>query len=107
MQGNTLGVIIMVGSAGTSAQEQLVLAAQRASSLDLIGILRTQGVERIIVAAPSTEWLPNDLDVIRDDDNNDERFHFGERLASLIERYGIEPVLYFGGGSAPLIDDSV
>src|SRR5215813_6312134 len=94
-------------SAGESPQEQLVLAAQRASTLDLISILRAQGVERIVVAAPTTDWLPGDLNVIRDDYAQDERFHFGQRLAALIERYGTEPLMYFGGGSAPLVDESV
>ncbi|MEP7286574.1 MAG: hypothetical protein ABI947_12500 [Chloroflexota bacterium] len=102
-----IGAVIMVGSAGESPQEQLVLAAQRASAIDLIGTLRGQGVERIIVAAPTTDWLPTDLDVIRDEDVQDERFHFGQRLATLIERYEMEPLLYFGGGSAPLVDEAV
>jgi hypothetical protein len=102
-----IGAVIMVGSAGESPQEQLVLAAQRASAIDLIDTLRGQGVGRIIVAAPTTDWLPGDLDVIRDNDAQDERFHFGQRLATLIERYGMEPMMYFGGGSAPLVDASV
>ena len=102
-----ISAVIMVGSAGESPQEQLVLAAQRASTLDLISMLRGQGVERIVVAAPTTDWLPGDLDVIRDDDAQDERFHFGQRLAALIVRYGTEPLMYFGGGSAPLVDESV
>ncbi len=102
-----IGVVIMVGSAGESPQEQMVLAAQRASTLDLIATLRSQGVGPIIVAAPTTDWLPGDVDVIRDDDAQDERFHFGQRLAALIERYDLSPMMYFGGGSAPLIDASV
>src|SRR5258708_2989744 len=107
MQGYELGAVIMVGSAGESPQEQLMLAAQRASALDLVHTLRSQGINRIIIAAPTTEWLPADLDVIRDNDPVSERFHFGDRLARLIEAYHIEPLLYFGGGSAPLVDDSL
>ncbi len=107
MQQGQLSAVIMVGSAGQSTQEQLVLAAQRASAIDLIATLHSQGVERIVVAAPSTDWLPEDVDVIRDDDATDQAFHFGERLAALIERYRLEPVMYFGGGSAPLIDHAV
>src|SRR4051812_34184555 len=107
MQELEIGAVIMVGSGGTSPQEQLVLAAQRASTLDLIGTLHSQGVQRIVVAAPTLEWLPTNLGVIIDEDQQDERFHFGQRLAALIERYGLEPVMYFGGGSAPLVDASV
>jgi hypothetical protein len=102
--GAAIGAVIMVGGAGSSPQEQLVLAAQRASTLDLITMLRHQGIDRIVVAAPTTNWLPGDLDVIRVDDPPDEAFHFGRRLAALIETYAVEPVLYFGGGSAPLVD---
>ena len=107
MRQRELGAVIMVGGAGDSPQEQLVLAAQQACAIDLIGTLRDQGVGRIVVAAPTTDWLPDDLDVIRDEDRQDEAFHFGQRLGALVEQYGLEPVLYFGGGSAPLIDGSV
>src|SRR5258708_33262735 len=102
-----IGAVIMVGRAGESPQEQLVLAAQRASAIDLIETLRGQGGGGVIGAAPTTDWPPGDFDVIRDDDAQDERFHFGQRLAALIERYGMEPIMYFGGGSAPLVDASV
>ena len=102
-----ISAVIMVGGAGESPQEQLVLAAQRASAIDLIGTLHSQGVGRIVVAAPSVDWLPGSLDVLRDEDPQGERFHFGQRLAALIERYGLEPVMYFGGGSAPLLDNTV
>lgn len=102
-----IGAVIMLGEGGPTPQEQLVLAAQRASTLDLIRLLNEQGVSKIVVAAPNTTWLPASLHVIRDDDPSDQPFHFGERLAGLIERYDLAPVLYFGGGSAPLIDGSV
>ncbi len=100
----SLGAVLMVGHGGQSAQEQLVLQAQRAATLDLIDLLQGQGVERIIVAAPSTEWLPSTLNIIRAEDPPGERFHFGARLAGLVEDYGLEPLIYFGGGSAPLVD---
>lgn len=102
-----IGAIIMVGSAGKSPQEQLVLAAQRASAIDLIYVLRGHGIGTIVVAAPTTDWLPIDLDVIRDNDRQSEPFHFGLRLAALIEHYGMDTVMYFGGGSAPLVNSSV
>ena len=107
MQGYEIGAVIMVGSAGESPQEQLMLAAQRASTVDLVNTLRNQGIGRIIVAAPTTDWLPANLEVLRDNDPVEERFHFGQRLAGLIETYRVEPLLYFGGGSAPLVDDTL
>jgi hypothetical protein len=45
--------------------------------------------------------------VIRNQDEPDRPFHFGERLVDLISRYQLQPVLYFGGGSAPLLDGSL
>src|SRR4051794_2457537 len=107
MQQGEMSAVIMVGDAGGSPQEQLVLAAQRASTIDLIYTLKSQGVTRIVVAAPVLDWLPPELDVIADQDLREEHFHFGQRLASLTERYGLEPVMYFGGGGAPLIDSMV
>lgn len=105
---DTIGAVIMVGGAGDSPQEQLVLAAQQASTLDLIALFQERGVSPIVVAAPTTDWLPSDLDVIRDVDSEREPFHFGNRLANLIERYTPDgAVLYFGGGSAPLLDGAV
>jgi hypothetical protein len=103
-----IGAIIMVGGAGDSPQEQLVLAAQHAGALDLIALLQRHAVTPIVVATPNTDWLPVDLDVIRDLDSISEPFHFGQRLAALIERYTPNSaVLYFGGGSAPLMDGAV
>jgi len=102
-----LGAVIMVGGAGVTPQERLMLAAQRASTLDLVAVLRAQGLERIIIASPETDWLNDDAVVISDTDPFDTTFHFGERLADLIVTHEIDPVLYFGGGSAPLVDASV
>ena len=102
-----IGAVIMLGAGGNSPQERYVLAAQRASTLDLVQVLREQGISKIVIAAPSTDWLPAGLDVIGDNDDPDQPFHFGQRLTGLIEKYALEPVLYFGGGSAPLVDSSV
>jgi hypothetical protein len=102
-----IGAVIMLGAGGRTPQEQLVAAAQRASTIDLVHVLREQGISKIVIAAPTTDWLPPDVDVIKDVDSPDQPFHFGQRLSGLIEQYAMEPVLYFGGGSAPLVDNSV
>ncbi|MBX3081668.1 MAG: hypothetical protein KF716_08520 [Anaerolineae bacterium] len=102
-----IGAVIMIGAGGNTPQEQFVAAAQRASTIDLVNVLREQGISKIVIAAPTTEWIPTGLEVISDADPTDQPFHFGQRLSGLIEKYEIEPVLYFGGGSAPLIDSSV
>lgn len=104
MNTQNVSAVIMVGGGGPSPQEQLVLEAQRASTLDLIATLQKHDVAPIVVAAPSTEWLPGDVDAIYDQDSPDNPFHFGQRLAELVYRYDLSPTMYFGGGSAPLLD---
>jgi hypothetical protein len=99
-----IGAIFTIRGTSNSPAEQHILNAHRANALDVIRILRGQGIESVIVAAPETDWLPDDLPVIRDDDAPDQSFHFGERLARLIEQHPTQALLHFGGGSAPLID---
>ncbi len=103
----SVSAVIMVGSAGNSPPEQLVLQAQRACALDLIALLEAQEVTPIIVAAPTVDWLPETCAVIRDQDDPDTPFHFGRRLAELITRYELSPTMYFGGGSAPLLNSGM
>lgn len=102
MQIASIGAVILVGPGRQSAQERLVDRAVRASVLDLLDTLQAHGVYPIVVAGPDLGWLPEDAPVIRDVDT--EEFHFGRRLAGLIEAYKLSPVLYFGAGSAPLLE---
>ncbi len=103
----SLGAVIMLGAGGESPQEQLVSAAQRANTRDLVDLLRAHNVERIVLAAPHTDWLADDESLIRADDLPDAPFHFGQRLAALIDSYRYDPALYFGGGSTPLLDSTL
>lgn len=102
-----LGAVIMLGAGGSTPQEQLVRDAQRANVRDLLHLLRTNSVERIVLAAPQTDWLSDDRDLIRADDLPNAPFHFGQRLAALISAYRYDPALYFGGGSTPLLDSAL
>jgi hypothetical protein len=101
-----INAVIMVGGGGNTPQERLMVAAQQAAVLDLTELLKQHGVDQIIIAAPTTGWIPPDLAVLADSDPPDRPFHFGERLATLLERYPARSTLYFGGGSAPLIDQA-
>lgn len=101
------GAVIMVGNAGPTAAEQLMQAAHQASTRDLIAQLQRFEVHPIIVAAPKLDWLANVPGIICDEDPHNTPFHFGDRLAGLIERHHLTHVLYFGGGSAPLMDDNI
>lgn len=99
--------VIMVGGGGAQPLEVLLGRAQQAAALDLIGQFQRMGVGRIMLAAPRVDWLPPGLAVEVDQDDGAEPFHFGQRLADIIEREALETVLYFGGGSAPLLDDGL
>jgi hypothetical protein len=101
MKLETIGAVILIGPGGDSRQERLVHRAIQASVLDLLDVLSTQGIRPVILAGPDLGWLPGTLPVIRDMDQTP--FHFGERLAGLIERYDLSPVIYFGAGSTPLL----
>ncbi len=101
MLAETVSAIIMIGAKGSTPQEQTVERALRASVLDLLDMLVAQDVRPVIVAGRDLDWLPRATGVVRDVDRGP--FHFGERLAGLIERHDLARVLYFGAGSAPLL----
>ncbi|MBI5960989.1 MAG: hypothetical protein HY866_19780 [Chloroflexi bacterium] len=105
MQLETVGAVIMIGPGGSIRQEQLVHRAVQAAALDLVHTLQTQGIHPIVLAGPDLSWLPDSLPVIRDVDSGP--FHFGQRLAGLVEKYNLSPVMYFGAGSAPLVDSQI
>jgi len=102
----TVGAIILIGAGGESRPEQLVYQAAQASVLDLLDVLHAQGIRPVIVAGPDLTWLPDNVSVVQDVDRA-EPFHFGRRLAGLIEENALSPVMYFGAGSAPLLDQDM
>jgi hypothetical protein len=79
--------------------------AHRAAAQDLLEVLtQLESIDRAILATDNPSWAARlaDLPVELDVDPPGARFHFGRRLAELIEHYEAERVLYTGGGSAPL-----
>jgi hypothetical protein len=105
MRLETVGAVIMIGAGGQTPQEQLFHQAVQAATLDLLDILYAQGVQPIVLAGPDLAWVPENLDVVRDLDQDS--FHFGQRLAALIEQYHLSPVMYFGAGSTPLLSQDL
>lgn len=97
----TVSAVILVGPGGLSPQELLVQTAIQAAVLDLLDVLNAEGIRPVVVAGPDLSWLPVLPNVIQDVDRGE--FHFGERLAGIIEHYDLSPVVYFGAGSAPLL----
>jgi hypothetical protein len=97
---------VFVGGWGESEPERALQEAHQAAAHDLITALATTGLLGRAIVATDNEWEGDwgDLPVEVDRDDSEPRFHFGRRLAGLIERYGGEYVLYAGGGSAPLLD---
>jgi hypothetical protein len=100
-------LLLLVGGWGAGDLERALDGAHRAAARDLLEALTGAGaVARAVVATDDPEWAATlaDLPVEVDLDAPDEPFHFGRRLAGLIERYGARRVLYSGGGSAPLLE---
>ena len=107
-------LIVFVGRSGPSPVERAVASIRQAAALDLVSL--AQACDRIgrvvaVVAdgtiadrlrgtsreSPATTPVHVDLDAAA------EPFHFGRRLASVIERFSIRHALYFGAGAAPLL----
>jgi hypothetical protein len=94
---------IFLGGLGDTRVEQLVAAARRAATLDTIeGALSSAAFGRAILATDDPTGIPDIPNLEVDLDHGP--FHFGARLAGLIERRALERVLYLGGGSLPLLD---
>ena len=105
---NLVTLLLTVGGWGQSDVERALDGAHRAAARDLVErLLHTGMVGRAVVATDDPAWgetlagLPVEVDL----DPAGEPFHFGRRLAGLIERYDARCVLYSGGASAPLMSD--
>lgn len=99
-------LLLMVGGWGKSKIERSMAEAHRAAARDLLDtLLKTELIDRAVVATDDPTWqdLGARLPVEADIDPPGEPFHFGRRLAGLIERYGVQRALYSGGASAPLL----
>ncbi len=99
-------LILLVGGWGEGAVEQALSGAHRAAARDLLEqLLSTELIGRAVVATDDPVWGESlaDLPVEVDLDSTGSPFHFGRRLAGLIERYDARRVIYSGGASAPLM----
>ncbi|MBN1814666.1 MAG: hypothetical protein JXA14_22695 [Anaerolineae bacterium] len=101
-------LLLLVGGWGKSKVEEALAGAHRAAARDLLNTLLDTGlIDRAVVATDdASAWRDTlaDIPVEIDADPPGEPFHFGRRLAGLIERHDAQRVLYSGGASAPLMD---
>ena len=111
----TTTVLIFLGGEGPGEVEQWVAGGRAAAMRDAVRLTAAlPGVSRValVVAAPERE-LPGpvsdrpDLPVVWDFDPPGESFHFGRRLAALMERYASDAFVYLGAGSLPLLPPDV
>jgi hypothetical protein len=103
-------LLLLVGGWGKSGVEKALAGAHRAAARDLLNTLLDTGLigQAVIATDDASAWrdtlahLPVEIDV----DLPEAPFHFGQRLAGLIEQHDAQCVLYSGGASAPLMDSS-
>jgi len=96
-------LVSFVGGLGGSPVEEMSAAARRAATLDSLERALSTGAFAYAVlvadAADGLEALPPGVRL----DVDPGPFHFGRRLAEVIERLGLRSVVYFSGGSVPLL----
>ena len=109
MSVETLPLLIMTGVSEGSEPERMVSRTRQAVTQDLVERALTVPSLRPVVIATNSPVLAQRLaqyPVRVDLDPPDEPFHFGRRLAGLIDRYGMERCFYMGGGAGPLMTAS-
>jgi 2-phospho-L-lactate guanylyltransferase (CobY/MobA/RfbA family) len=96
-------LVAFVGGLGGSPVEEMTAAGRRAATLDNLERALSTGAFAFAVvvadAADGLEALPPGVRL----DVDPGPFHFGRRLASVIEQLGLRSVVYFSGGSVPLL----
>ena len=96
-------LVSFVGGLGGSPVEEMTATARRAATLDSLERALSTGAFAYAVlvadAADGLEALPAGVRL----DLDHGPFHFGRRLAGVIERLGLRSVVYFSGGSVPLL----
>lgn len=99
-------LLMLVGGWGQSEVESALRRIHQAAARDLLDILLPNScLEQAVVATDDAAWAEalRATPVTVEVDQPGEPFHFGRRLAGLIERHQAACVLYVGGASAPLI----
>lgn len=102
----SITVVLFIGAEGPSAHEQWVGGGRLAAVQDALNLLQgLPNLGRLIVATPERQ-LQEQLahwPVTWDFDSPSPPFHFGQRLAGLLETSAAETFFYWGAGSLPLL----
>ncbi|MBI4772493.1 MAG: hypothetical protein HY784_19190 [Chloroflexi bacterium] len=106
---HSLTALLFLGAEGPGPLEAQVAAVRAAAAVDAVHTLAgLEPVERVILVTSERGWAEQrpDLPVTWDFDPPGLRFHFGQRLADVIQRHRPDRVLYLGAGSLPLLPAS-
>ncbi|MFC2029620.1 hypothetical protein ACFLWA_02710 [Chloroflexota bacterium] len=106
MTQDRLPLLIMTGSSEGSEPERMVSLTRQAITLDLVERALTVDSLGPVIVSTNSASLAQELKrypVRVEPDTPGEVFQFGQKLESLIARYGMERCLYMGGGAAPLL----
>jgi CTP:molybdopterin cytidylyltransferase MocA len=96
----------MVGAAiAPGPAVRLVQSARQEAARDTLEAAEATGLfDQLIVVTNDPFWACNlSVECVVDLDDTRHPFHFGRRLASVIEHYQLTHVLYMGAGAAPLL----
>lgn len=102
----SITALLFIGDEGPGPHEQWVAGGRLAAAQDALAILQTlPQIDRIIVATPNPQLAERHAHwpVRWDFDSPAAPFHFGKRLADLLETYSVENFFYWGAGSLPLL----
>jgi hypothetical protein len=105
--GTMITAVVMVGEMGGGTQPTAwVQAARRAATRDRLDLLAKQNhIDQLVLVSPQSEALVGDYPV-NYIPSPQGPIHFGRYLTEVCLRYPGEGLLYFGGGSAPLLGNA-
>jgi CTP:molybdopterin cytidylyltransferase MocA len=103
----SIGLIVFAGGAAPSHPLlRQMHAVRQACARDLLErAIETASFDPIVVVTGDRAWAASldQLPVTIDLDGDDGPFHFGRRLAGVIDRFQLTRLLYMGAASAPLL----
>ncbi len=99
-------LVVFAGGMGGSPVEELLAEALHAAALDSIEEALATGAFAGAVLVTDSPELAAAAPAGVTADVDEGPFHFGRRLAAVIERHRIDDPVYFGAGSVPLLTGS-